>query len=204
MWLGAAVPRALPGKAVKAASPVIVDLYRLAYNAGRAVTFDELVNGMPSAYQNDANRWYVQRKRAEGIELRPDPWPADMLRSVMAKWVREQVETMTQTKRFSVRHRDGGSARGKPQSELVYEVRKEKAPNGQGGPPIVEEEVLVRRMVPWTPEIGATGRRHVAGIKFRDEIARIEALGSKATKHDLEQALALAREALSHGTRSEN
>ena len=44
---------------------------------------------------------------------------------------------------------------------------------------MVWEEFLDRHLVPWTPEIGATGRRHVAGIKFRDELARIERLGSK-------------------------
>jgi hypothetical protein len=184
---------------MKAASPVTVDLYRLAYNAGRPVTFKELVDGMPSAYQNDANRWYVDKMRAERIELRPDPWPADMLRSVMEMWVREEVRTMCNTRRFSVAHRDGGSAKGKPFTELVYEVRKEKASNGQGGPPMVWEEYLDRRLVPWTPEIGATGRRHVAGIKFRDEMTRVRALGPKATKHDLEEALELAAEALSFG-----
>lgn len=187
---------------MKAASPVIVDLYRLAYNAGRAVTFDELVDGMPSAYQNDANRWYVQKMRDEGILLKEDGWPPEMLRSVKEKWVAEQVETMTHTKRFSIRRADGRSARymgRQPREDLVYEAIKERPPGSkQGGPPMVEEEVLVKRMVPWTPEIGATGRRHVAGIQFRDEMRRIEQLGVKATKTDLQTALELAMEALSY------
>jgi hypothetical protein len=38
----------------------------------------------------------------------------------------------------------------------------------------------------------------IAGIKFREEMTRIESLGSKATKHDIEEALKLAVEALSH------
>ena len=189
---------------MKAASPVIVDLYRLAYNAGRGVTFEELVDGMPSAYQNDANRWWVAREEGSGRIAPPDPWPPSMLRSVKAEWLREYVQGMIRDKRFSPKYSDGRTFRGRPTEEVVYEARKEKAQNGQGGPPMVEEEILVRRMVPWTPEIGATGRRHVAGIKFRDEMARIEALGSKATKHDLEQALDLAREALSYGPRPEN
>jgi len=65
---------------------------------------------------------------------------------------------------------------------------------------MVLEEVLTKRMVRWTPEIGATGRRHVAGIKFRDEVARIRALGARASKHDLEEALQLAVEALQVGS----
>jgi hypothetical protein len=190
---------------VKAASPVIVDLYRLAYNAGRPVTFDELVDGMPSAYQNDANRWWVVKEQAEGRDLPPEPWSASHLRSVKSKWLEEQVDSMVNTKRFSVDLKDGRPVRYKgrtSRSELLYSAVKEKR-GRQGGPPMVEEDVIVRHVVPWTPEIGATGRRHVAGIKFRDEMARITALGSKASKHDFEEALQLAVEALSYGP-SEN
>jgi hypothetical protein len=188
---------------MEAASTVIVDLYRLAFNAGRPVTFEELLDGMPSAYQNDANRWWVAKEEAAGRIAPPDPWPASMLRSVKAEWLREQVRTMYNTKRFTVAHRDGGPAKGKPRDELVYQAKKEKARNGQGGPPMVEEEVLVRRMVPWTPEIGATGRRHMKGVQFRDAMARIRALGQHdkdgtfvASKKELGEALELAAEAL--------
>jgi hypothetical protein len=182
---------------MKAASPVTVDLYRLAYNAGEPLTFDELVDGMPSAYQNDANRWWVDKEQAAGRDVPPDPWSPSMLRSVKAEWMAEQVSSAVSTKRLRVARKDGGSARNAsrlPRDQLVYAANKEK-------PPIVEEEVLVRRTVPWTPEIGATGRRHVAGIKFRDEMARIEGLGTKATKHDLGDALKLAVEALGYGPR---
>ena len=185
-----------------AASPVTVDLYRLAYNAGRPVSLDELVDGMPSAYQNDANRWWVEQEQAAGRDIPAEPWSPSMLRSVKVEWLKERVASMLDTKRFSVEHADGSPIRNVgrvPLADRRYSVRKEKASNGQGGPPMVLEEVLVQRIVPWTPEIGATGRRHVAGIKFRDEIARIHALGSKATKHDLEEALELAAEALSYG-----
>jgi hypothetical protein len=190
---------------MKAASPVVVDLYRLAYNAGRPVTFDELVDGLPSAYQNDANRWWVAKEEAAGRIAPPDPWPATMLRSVKAEWVSTLVTTMTDTQRFSVGRADGRPSRYRtniPRDQQVFSVVKEKTRGGRGGPPMVEEEVLVRRMVPWTPEIGATGRRHVAGIKFLDEARRIQALGAKATKHDLEDALALAVEALIGGAPS--
>jgi hypothetical protein len=187
---------------MKAASPVTVDLYRLAYNAGRPVTFDELVDGMPSAYQNDANRWYVEKEEKAGKDVPPDPWSPSMLRAVYAEWLAEQVTVMVINKRFSSCLKDGRSGRfaGRtPRTEMLYSAVKERRSNGQGGPPMVWEEYLDRRLVPWTPEIGATGRRHVAGIKFRDEMGRIQALGSKATKHDLEEALELAAEALSYG-----
>lgn len=185
---------------MKAASPVVVDLYRLAYNAGRPVTFDELVDGLPSAYQNDANRWYVAQREAQGWDKEAEPWSASQLRNVKAEWIRGQVETMRETRRFSLTDSEGRPVKPGPRTrDVLYSAVKEKRSNGQGGPPMVEEEILVRRMVPWTPEIGGTGRRHVAGIKFRDEMARIQALGTKATKHDLEIALALAVEALSSG-----
>jgi hypothetical protein len=187
---------------MKAASPVIVDLYRLAYNAGRPVSFDELVDGMPSAYQNDANRWWVAKEEAAGRITPPDPWPDTMLHSVKAEWLRTYVDEMTDTKRFSVGTSDGSPARGKSRDQLVYSAVKEKTTAGRGGPPMVEEEIVVRRVVPWTPEIGAAGRRHVAGIKFRDEMARIEALGPQASKHALEEALKLAVEALNYGTQT--
>jgi hypothetical protein len=183
---------------MKVASPVVVDLYRLAYNAGRPLSFDELVDGMPSAYQNDANRWWVEKEEAAGRIVPPDPWPTSMLRSVKTEWVAEQIQSAIDTKRFSVDRVDGRKSRNKaglPRDQLVYAANK-------ANPPRVLEEVLVQRMVPWTPEIGATGRRHVAGMKFRDEMARIEALGTKATKHDLEEALTLAMEALSYGPAS--
>ena len=184
---------------MKPASPVTVDLYRLAYNAGRPLSLDELVEGMPSAYQNDANRWWVAKEEAAGRIAPPDPWPASMLRSVKAEWVAEQVHTCVHTKRFSVNAVDGRPRRyaNSHRDGLVYSANKEK-------PPMVEEETLVKRMVPWTPEIGATGRRHVAGIKFRDEMARLQALGTgahgKATKSDMVAALELAMEALSSGS----
>jgi alkylated DNA nucleotide flippase Atl1 len=122
-----------------------------------------------------------------------------MLRSVKTEWVFEQVSTARETKRLSVTRADGKSGTGystsgMPRDQLLYEANKDPR-----YVPRVLEEVLVQHIVPWTPEIGATGRRHVAGIKFRDELARIQALGSKATKHDLEQALELAAEALSYG-----
>ena len=67
---------------------------------------------------------------------------------------------------------------------------------------------MVKRMEPWTPEIGATGRRHVAGIKFRDELARIRSMGRHerdgslvASKKDLETALEFAADALEHEVR---
>ena len=159
---------------------------------------------MPSAYQNDANRWFVELMRADKIELKPDPWDAEMLRSVKAKWIREHVRDMLNTNRFSIEDIEGRPIPIKPGQHHPPEVRyaavKEKPPGKkQGGPPMVEEEVLIRRTVPWTPEIGSTGRRHVAGIKFRDEMARVHALGAMATKHDLELALELAAEALSSG-----
>jgi hypothetical protein len=190
---------------VKAASAVTVDLYRLAFNAGRAVTFDELVDGLPSAYQNDANRWWVAKEEEAGRIAPPDPWPASMLRSVKAEWLAEQVTSMVNTKRFSVDLKDGRSARYKgrlSRDQLLYSARKEKAANGQGGPPMVEEEILVRRIVPWTPEIGATGRRHMKGVQFRDAMARIRTLGKHkdetfvASKKELGEALELAAEAL--------
>ena len=180
---------------MKAASPVTVDLYRLAYNAGRALSLEELVEGMPSAYQNDANRWWVEKEEAAGRPCIPDPWPPSMLHSVKTEWIAQQVASCVDTKRFSVEAADGRPRRyvsGLHRDQLRYSANKDH-------PPRVLEETLVRRMVPWTPEIGATGRRHVAGIKFRDELARIHALGSKATKHDLEEALELAAEALSYG-----
>jgi hypothetical protein len=164
-----------------------------------------LVDGLPSAYQNDANRWWVAKEEAAGRIVAPDPWPSSMLRSVKAAWMVEQVNSMVHTKRFSMYRPDGRPASFRspwPREQMTYTATKEKARNGQGGPPMVEEEVLVRRMVPWTPEIGATGRRHVAGIKFLDEARRIQALGAKATKHDLEEALVLAFEALSVETPS--
>ena len=192
---------------MKAASPVTVDLYRLAYNAGRPLTFDELVAGMPSAYQNDANRWWVAKEEAAGRIVPPDPWPVSMLRSVKAEWLGEEVASMVDTKRFSVETKDGRPARysGRvKRDQLLYSAVKERPANRKGGPPMVIEEVLVRRVVPWTPEIGATGRRHVAGIKFRDEMARLQALGTgphgKATKSDMVAALELAMEALSSGS----
>jgi hypothetical protein len=55
-------------------------------------------------------------------------------------------------------------------------------------------------VVPCTPEIGPTGRRHVAGIKFREEMTRIDSLGIKATKHDLVRALKLAVESVESPT----
>ncbi len=182
---------------MKVADPVTVDLYRLAYNAGRAVTFDELVDGMPSAYQNDANRWWVEKEKAAGRDVPPDPWSSSMLRSVKTEWLAEEVFSLINTKRFSVDRSDGKSGkgystRGVAREYLLYSANKQN-------PPRVFEEALVRRVVPWTPEIGATGRRHVAGIKFRDEVARIKGLGAKATKQDLEKALELAAEALSLG-----
>jgi hypothetical protein len=183
---------------VKAESPVLVDLYRLAYNAERPLTFDELVDGLPSAYQNDANRWWVAREEAAGRIAPPDPWPSSMLRSVKAEWVAEAVASAVRTKRLTADRADGKPGRykvGIPRDQLVYSANKEN-------PPRVEEQYTATRVVPWTPEIGAAGGRHVAGIKFREEMARISALGTKATKHDLEQALKLAVEALSHGPTS--
>lgn len=177
---------------MKAADPVTVDLYRLAYNAGRPLTFDELVDGMPSAYQNDANRWWVAKQQADGWDIPEEPWSNSQQRLVKAEWIAHQVRVSCQTKRLSVTRKDGGSVRNAsriPHSEKLYSANKQN-------PPMVLEEAFVQRVVPWTPEIGSTGRRHVAGIKFRDEMARIDALGSKVTKHDLEQALTLAMEAL--------
>jgi hypothetical protein len=190
---------------MEAASPVTVDLYRLAFNAGRPVTFDELLDGMPSAYQNDANRWYVERETALGKDIPAEPWSASMLRRVKAEWIEEQVNSMEHTKRFSMFGPNGkkiGWRSTVPRDQVTYEVRKEKAANGQGGPPMVEEEVLVRRMVRWTPEIGATGRRHMKGVQFREAMARIRALGKHkdetfvASKKELGEALELAAEAL--------
>ncbi|HSS10537.1 MAG TPA: hypothetical protein VLL25_11665 [Acidimicrobiales bacterium] len=183
---------------MKAASPVTVDLYRLAYNAGRAVTFDELVDGMPSAYQNDANRWWVAREQAAGRDIPAEPWSASMLASVKREWVAEQVHSLVHTKRFSVNLKDGRPSRYKGRlgrDELVYSANKEQ-------PPMVFEKVVVQRMVPWTPEIGGIGRRHMAGANFLAEVDRIAALGSKATKKDLEQAVELAKEALQYGPAS--
>jgi hypothetical protein len=85
---------------MKVASPVTVDLYRLAYNAGRPVTFDELVQGMPSSYQNDANRWYVDELKAEGKDAPPEPWSPSMLRSVKRDWLAEHVHLCVNTKRL--------------------------------------------------------------------------------------------------------
>jgi hypothetical protein len=191
---------------MKAADPVTVDLYRLAYNAGRPVTFDELVEGMPSAYQNDANRWYVQKLLAEGKDNIPaEPWSASTLRSVKADWLQVAVDDMLRNKQFIPEDADG--RRIKPGQHhppgVRYSAVKEIPANRKGGPPMVWEEALDRHLVRWTPEIGATGRRHVAGIKFRDAAARIQAAGSKATKHDLEEALALAMEALAYGPSSQ-
>jgi hypothetical protein len=182
---------------MKTESPVVVDLYRLAYNAGRPLTFDELVDGLPSAYQNDANRWWVSKEEAAGRIVPPDPWPPSMLHSVKSEWAAEVVASAVHTRRLTADRADGKPSKsraGLSRNQLLYSANKEK-------PPRVEEQyVAIRtRVVPWTPEIGATGRRHVAGIKFREEMARIESLGTKATKHDLEEALKLAVEALSHG-----
>lgn len=181
---------------MKAESPVVVDLYRLAYNAGRPLTFDELVDGLPSAYQNDANRWWVAKEEAAGRILPPDPWPASMLRSVKAEWAAELVAAAVHSKRLTAERVDGKASRSKAglsRDQFLYSANKEK-------PPRVEEQYVVirTRVVPWTPGIGASGRRHVAGIKFREEMRRIEDLGGKTTKHDLEEALKLADEALSH------
>ena len=179
---------------MKPAGPVTVDLYRFAFNAGRPVTFDELVDGTPSAYQNDANRWWVAREQAAGRDIPDEPWSPSMQRSVKCEWLAIQVHSLIDTKRFSVDRADGKPGRkwGLPRDQLLYSANK-------GKPPMVLEEVLVKRIVSWTPEIGANGRRHVAGIKFRDEMERIEKLGSKATRKHLEDALELAQEALGGG-----
>jgi hypothetical protein len=183
---------------MKSESPVVVDLYRLAYNAGRPLTFDELVEGLPSAYQNDANRWWVAKEEAAGRILPPDPWPPSMLHSVKTEWVAEVVASAVHTKRLTTDRADEKpikSKAGLSRDQLLYSANKER-------PPRVEEQYVVikTRLVPWRPDIGAAGRRHVAGIKFREEIARIDDLGGRATKHDLEQALQLAVEALAHGS----
>jgi hypothetical protein len=179
---------------VKVASPVTVDLYRIAYNANRPVSFEELVDGMPSAYQNDANRWWVEKEKAAGRDVPHDPWSSSMLRSVKREWMIDQVATLTETKRFSVSLKDGrpGSNKGRtPRDQLLYSANKDN-------PPRVLEEKLEQRVVAWTPEIGATGRRHVAGIKFRDEMAHIRAKGVKVTKEELQKTLELADEALGY------
>ncbi len=179
---------------MKAESPVLVDLYRVAFNAGRPLTFDELVDGLPSAYQNDANRWWVAKEESTGRIVPPDPWPPSMLRSVKAEWAAEVVASAVRAKRLSVDRSDGKPSRSKAglaRDQLIYSANKDN-------PPRVEEQYMATRVVPWTPEIGSAGRRHVAGIQFREEMARIDGLGGRATKHDLEQALQLAAEALSH------
>jgi len=193
-----------------AASPVTVDLYRLAFNAGRPVTFEELLDGMPSAYQNDANRWWVAKQKTNGFPV-PDEtkaWTPEELRAIKADWLVEQLNSMEHTKRFSMFGPNGKKVGWRstiPREQLTYEARKQKAANGQGGPPMVEEEVLVKRMVPWTPEIGATGRRHVKGVQFRDAMAQIRARGKhendgtfQASKKQLGDALELAAEALAY------
>jgi hypothetical protein len=189
----------------RAASAVVVDLYRIAYNAGRPVTFDELVDGLPSAYQNDANRWWLEEH--EGYDIPPEPWSASHRRKVKCEWVAKLVSDMTGEKRFYPSQKDGRPARYKgalPRSELVYEAVKEiPRRGGKGGPPMVYEEYLARRLVRWTPEIGATGRRHMAGVQFMDEVRRLERLGkdtrgaTKASKAELEAAIAMAVDALS-------
>ena len=122
---------------MKAASPVTVDLYRLAYNAGRAITLDELVDGIPSAYQNDANRWFVEKQKAEGIELKPDPWPPRMLRTVKTKWVKEQVQDMLGNKHFKTEHPDGRPIRSGPFHLRMPSTQavKERPPGRNAGRP---------------------------------------------------------------------
>jgi hypothetical protein len=192
----------------KAKDPAVVDLYRVAYNAGRPVTFAELVDGLPSAYQNDANRAYAKYRDEEGDDPIPDPWSRRQLRTALEWWVRGIIDhnRKGKEKHFIATLSDGSPLTGRPvaASEVVYTANRDK-------PPTVMEQVLVARPTKWTPEIGATGRRHVAGIKFRDQMARIEPLGSKVAIKDrerriaeLEEALELATEALSHGTRVEN
>jgi hypothetical protein len=176
---------------MKVASSVIVDLYRIAYNAGRAVTFNELVDGLPSAYQNDANRWWVRKEEEAGRITPPDPWPASMLRSVKIEWAAEYIRSSVHTQRLSVNARDGRArTAGLHREELVYSANKDK-------PPKVSVEVLKTETVDWTPEVGATGRRHVAGIKFREAMAGMDP--DKATKAQLVEVLKLAAEALAHG-----
>jgi hypothetical protein len=174
---------------VKAASLVIVDLYRLVYNAGRPLSFDELVDGLPSAYQNDANRWWVAKEEAAGRPVPPDPWDWTLLRRARAEWTANMMNGAAFSRSFIGATRDGSGSQGRRRSELVYRPNRTR-------PPMVMADVTTRQMLPWTPEIGAAGRRLVRGVQFRDEWARLRSQSGKASRRDLLHALTLAAEAL--------
>ena len=79
-------------------------------NANRPVSFDELVDQMPSAYQNDANRWYVAKLTAEGKDAAPTLWSPTQLRSVKHDWVTDRVHGLVRDKRFIANLKDGAGA----------------------------------------------------------------------------------------------
>ena len=177
-------------KVGKRAEPSVVDLYRAAYNADHPLTFGELVDAMPSAYQNDANRAYAKYWDEMGNDPIPDPWSRRQLRTALEWWVAEVLDATRRNRHLVATSLDGSRAWGKPRQLLVYTANRDH-------PPLVLEQYLADRTVRWTPEIGATGRRHVAGIKFRDEMVRIQASDAKlTTKQDLEKRLATLEQAL--------
>jgi hypothetical protein len=189
-------------------SAALVDLYRMLYNSDNPLRFEEIVNQMPSAYQNDANRWWIeQNKKPTGpVTIKPEPWSTEDLRTVKADWISDLLGRAVKDKwAFSRRAGDDPSLPigNTPREQLVFTANPNKRPYVRS---------QVDAIVEWTPEIGAAGRRHVKGIQFRDALAEIEAKGrlevkgrhrseSKATKQELEAALELAAEALGYGRR---
>lgn len=183
----------------------LIDLYRMLYNAKQDLTFDQLVDGMPSAYQNDANRHEVEARRREGRDIPGEPWSSGQLLAAKRDWVEGLVKFAIHEKRVLVNRSDGSgrSPRGRKRDELLYSANKNL-------PPSVSAWVLEEKTVKWTPEIGATGRRHMTGVRFRDEMRRLERQGFekpdkdnkqafKASKVELTELLRVALEALSSG-----
>jgi hypothetical protein len=173
---------------VKATDPALVDLYRFAYNADQPVTFTQLVDAMPSAYQNDANRAFGTWMDQQGIDS-PDSWSQRMLRSAMERWVGDLIQTAVRAKQLAATTHDGSVIKGKRREDLLYSANREN-------PPQVVEQYMAERVVRWTPELGSLGRRHAAGMRFLAGYREISTTGRKATIKELRDLLDLAHEAI--------
>lgn len=172
----------------KAASTETVELFKLVFNAGRPVTFEEIVTGLPAAMRSHAYREYKQHLIEQAVPVKDDGWNDQEKDAAWRWWVGRLVFSGVNTKRLIVETESGRSTRGATQEDKRYTP---------GIAPMVDRVVSTTERVPWSPEVELPGVQAVAKANFQQgstELLRAD--GRHNTKAEVDRVLRLGRQAL--------
>jgi len=172
------------------ASSQTVDLYRLLHEADHPMTLDEIaaeVGGMPSAYRTAANiayREHLPQLNRHGLPVKDtEPWTDADRDAAWRWWLGELVNSCRIKGLVIVTAQDGSDPNGKPRSKLAYTANRDH-------PPVTWAWGIGRRTAYWTPEIAATGARHLTGMRFLQESDELSMKPKTKTEAQLRKRVA--------------